>query len=319
MDFHSASYQSFLQQAPARLLPYERLRQKVQTFRKFRYLFALTLLIQFLLIFAGSSPEAIATDAITGLINLSLIFLLFVATTPADTLEDTYKNDVLCDQLKSIDPSLKFNSEDRLSPFNFLDSQLYHLPRLNMIEDYDHVEGLFKGRPFSFSIAKASEKTSRTTRRSGQGFDEKTNTFFGLRFFVARAVSLPTLTLLYSDSDGGTAYEAENEAALCQSPRFQFFETKDSGFDQVFHSYSPEPDSALAQLSPDLKRCLQQLRVRLQGPLCVSLNGQNIYVHCSGERNLFSFELNMPIDRNLTDLHLKEFLSRLSVVELLSE
>jgi hypothetical protein len=321
MEFDPAAYKLFLDTVQPRLVRYESLRSKIHAFRKSRRLLFGTAALQILAFFNGFSTAMIVFSICLFVLNITLVFFLYVAPSPADTLEDDYKNDVLRALVKSINPDWKFNSQDAPSAKEFLQTGLYKLPNLNKLEAYDHVFGLYHNNDFTISLLKASETSSFSNMRAPYTV-VSTNTFFGLRIGLKKTIACRGTHILFGvptdrKKDEASDFEIDNQDALSNCGEYKSIATGDSKFDTVFQLLSSDVAEAKTLIDIPCCNALLSIRQKLEGIISISIKPSGIFIHAAQERNLFSFDTAVKIDEKLIELNRKELVNRFELVEIL--
>jgi len=317
MDIENTAYTQFLKDIENRLQYWDGNRILKRRQRKGFLVLGIVIEISLFYFFTGSS----LTNGLVflSLLNLLLIFLLYVLPSSADSFEDDFKNDAIRKMFKSIDPQWKFNAVDGVAAKGFLSSDLYHLP-LNKLEEFDHVFGDCEHLPFSIALIKASESATYSGYRA-PAQTIFTVRYFGLCYYIIRMQPFAGTLLLFSKRKRGINNESdsnqnESESCIRTNHGFSSFTIGEENFDKEFTGYFIGSGNVFEFLDLSLRANLITLRNRVEGPLSVSFIDHRMSIHCGDERNFLSFSPSKEINAAVIDQNLKEFCEKFQFVEL---
>ena len=319
MDIEQTTYPQFLKGIENQLQYWDGIRNRILKRNQRKGYLVLGIVIEISLFYFLTGSSLTNGLVILSLLNLLLIFFLFVLPSPADSFEDDFKNDVIRKMFKSIDPMWKFNSVDGIAAKGFLSSDLYHLP-LNKLEEFDHVFGDYEHLPFSIALIKASESATYSGYRAPPQ-TIFTVRYFGLCYYILREQPFAGTLLLFSKRKRGINNDSdsnqnESESCIRTNHGFSSFTIGEENFDNEFSGYFIGSGNISEFLNLDLRANLFTLRNQVEGPLSVSFIDHRMSIHCGDERNFLSFSFSKKINTLMIEQNLKAFLERFQFVEL---
>ncbi|MBS1511111.1 MAG: DUF3137 domain-containing protein [Bacteroidetes bacterium] len=230
-------------------------------------------------------PLSIALAIITG-------YALYKYTKNNDAFTDYFKDHVIAEVIKYLDPHFIYKPASMVSSAEYLTSALYRR-RYDYFDGDDFFAGEYKGVHFHCSELHTYIASTRNSS------SKRYNTVFKGLFFVANVSKA---------FKGGTYFWEKDEEELATSiadehlrltplPDVSQMRTGDALFDQTYSMYTTMPDDARKIVQSGFTSLLLQLKKQLNRRLHVSIVAGKCYVAVPINEDLFEPEI-PPAERD---------------------